>query len=60
MKKIKRGFYSVEVIPLYSDLTQVPENEITIKHMKILEEMINQQPEFWLWSHRRWKHQPNK
>ncbi len=58
MKKIKRGFYSVEVIPLYNDLKQVPENEITIRHMKILEEMINEKPEYWLWSHRRWKHKP--
>ena len=58
MKKINRGYYEVEVILLYEDLTQVTENEITIKHMGILEQMINEQPEHWLWSHRRWKHQP--
>ncbi|MCF8372284.1 MAG: lysophospholipid acyltransferase family protein [Bacteroidales bacterium] len=58
MKKIKRGRYEVEIIPLFEELISVEENEITISHMKILEEMIREQPEHWLWSHRRWKHQP--
>lgn len=58
MKKIKRGKYEVEIIPLFEDLKTVEENEITLRHTAILEEMIREQPEYWLWSHRRWKHQP--
>lgn len=30
--------------------------EITKKHTQMLESDIVKQPEFWLWSHRRWKH----
>jgi KDO2-lipid IV(A) lauroyltransferase len=29
--------------------------EITEKHTKLLEKSINKHPEFWLWSHNRWK-----
>ncbi|MEA3444188.1 MAG: lysophospholipid acyltransferase family protein [Bacteroidota bacterium] len=60
MQKIKRGYYEVEAITLFDDLKNVSENEITIRHMAILEEMIKEQPEHWLWSHKRWKHQPDK
>jgi KDO2-lipid IV(A) lauroyltransferase len=30
--------------------------EITEKHTQILEQDIIKKPEFWLWSHKRWKH----
>jgi KDO2-lipid IV(A) lauroyltransferase len=58
MKKIRRGRYEVEFIPLFEDLLSVEENEITISHTAILEKIIRETPEYWLWSHRRWKHQP--
>jgi KDO2-lipid IV(A) lauroyltransferase len=29
--------------------------EITVRFMKMLEEVINEHPEYYLWSHRRWK-----
>jgi KDO2-lipid IV(A) lauroyltransferase len=29
---------------------------ITEESSRILEEQIRSQPEFWLWSHKRWKH----
>ncbi len=34
------------------------EEEITNRYVRFLEENIASQPEIWLWSHRRWKHQP--
>jgi len=30
--------------------------QITEKYMHLLEEKIKKNPEFWLWSHNRWKH----
>ena len=55
IRKEKRGYYSVEVI-LVSDspLTEKP-TALTEKHVKILEEQIIEAPEYWLWTHRRWK-----
>jgi KDO2-lipid IV(A) lauroyltransferase len=29
--------------------------EITEKHVRLLEKTIIQKPQFWLWSHNRWK-----
>jgi KDO2-lipid IV(A) lauroyltransferase len=55
-KKIKRGVYEVE----FSLVTETPQKTndeyITDKYASILEEIIKKKPEFWLWSHKRWKH----
>jgi len=34
---------------------QEPENEITKQFFKMLEQTIRRQPEFYLWTHNRWK-----
>ena len=53
--KLKRGIYTAEL----SVLTDTPHNtkdgEITELHTSTLEKQINTQPEFWLWTHKRWK-----
>ena len=59
-KKVKGGQYEVE-FSLVTETPQVTNNEfITDKYASILEEIIKKKPEFWLWSHKRWKHnKPN-
>ncbi len=56
MKKKKRGHYKLE----FHDCCLDPRNEapyaITEKHVRMLERFIMEQPEYWLWSHRRWKY----
>ena len=32
--------------------------ELTKRHVKILEDVIRQDPEQWTWMHKRWKHSP--
>jgi KDO2-lipid IV(A) lauroyltransferase len=54
--RTKRGYYTIEIVKLFEDVTNVPEHEITEAHVRELEALISQQPEYWLWSHRRWKH----
>jgi len=55
-KKVKRGVYEVE-FSLVTETPQQTDNEfITDKYSSILEEIIKKKPEFWLWSHKRWKH----
>jgi Kdo2-lipid IVA lauroyltransferase/acyltransferase len=55
IEKIKRGFYEFEL----TVLTDIPKDtlhgEISEMHTRHLETIIRQKPEFWLWTHRRWK-----
>jgi KDO2-lipid IV(A) lauroyltransferase len=53
--KVKRGFFEVELVPFKEELLQTTYGEITQWHSHLLEKTIKNQPEFWLWSHKRWK-----
>lgn len=55
MKVVSKGYYEVEIVPITDDASQTKEYEITDRHVKLLEADIIEHPEFWLWSHRRWK-----
>jgi Kdo2-lipid IVA lauroyltransferase/acyltransferase len=55
MKKIRRGYYEFEFVPLFDNASETNGNEITVAHVKELEKLITDQPQYWLWSHRRWK-----
>jgi KDO2-lipid IV(A) lauroyltransferase len=56
IQRIKRGFYEVTYIPLIENSQQSQKGQITSIYMGTLEKIIKQNPKFWLWSHRRWKH----
>lgn len=56
IQKVRRGYYEVEFTKLFDDASQTNEFEVTKTHVKFLEEIIRNRPEFWLWSHKRWKH----
>ncbi|MCC8089468.1 MAG: lysophospholipid acyltransferase family protein [Rikenellaceae bacterium] len=60
VKKIRRGYYSCEFIPLYNGTENLEEFELTQRYAIMLENMIRTAPELWLWSHKRWKHQPRE
>lgn len=55
MNKVKRGHYEMEL----SLITDTPKSqnwgEITEQHTRLLEKAIIEKPEFWIWSHKRWK-----
>jgi Kdo2-lipid IVA lauroyltransferase/acyltransferase len=53
---VRKGYYEIEFVKLFENVTNVPENEITEAHVRILEQIIKERPEYWLWTHRRWKH----
>jgi KDO2-lipid IV(A) lauroyltransferase len=55
---VKRGYYEVECVPLCLHPNQSSQHEITELHTRLLEKLIREKPEYWLWSHKRWKHQP--
>jgi KDO2-lipid IV(A) lauroyltransferase len=54
-QKIKRGCYKLKFIMLVEDPLKTAPGEITRIYMNTLEKIIQDKPEFYLWSHRRWK-----
>lgn len=57
VKVVKRGYYTCEFVPLIDEPKSTSDNEITEAHVKHLEKMIYAQPQYWIWSHKRWKYQ---
>lgn len=60
VKKIKRGHYQATFEILSTDAKNVPNYEITDLFLKKVEEQIHEAPEFYLWTHKRWKHKKEK
>jgi Kdo2-lipid IVA lauroyltransferase/acyltransferase len=56
VQKVKRGYYNLDIELLFDHTAGLPENLITETHVRRLEEIIKEKPEYWIWSHRRWKH----
>jgi KDO2-lipid IV(A) lauroyltransferase len=56
IQNIKRGYYNLNIELLFDHTEGLPEYLITETHVRRLEEIIIEKPEYWLWSHRRWKH----
>jgi KDO2-lipid IV(A) lauroyltransferase len=54
--KVKRGYYTTTIEVLFENPEGLPDHAITDKHVKCLEKMITEKPEYWIWSHRRWKY----
>ncbi|WP_269222768.1 lysophospholipid acyltransferase family protein [Flavobacterium sp. IMCC34518] len=55
-KKVKRGFYQATIEVLTENANLVPNYEITDQFLKLVEKQIIEAPEFYLWTHKRWKH----
>ena len=56
LQKVKRGKYLVKFKLLFEDTAKCKEHEITDTYIHFLESIIKEKPEYWLWSHKRWKH----
>ena len=56
VNKVKRGYYNVQFEKIFDDTSDLADFVITEKVIKILEDTIISKPEYWLWSHKRWKH----
>lgn len=60
VKKVKRGFYEAEFEILSENAGETPNFEITDLYLRKVEQQIIEAPEFYLWTHRRWKHRGKK
>ncbi len=59
ISRIKRGYYHCEFVAVSLNPTETLGSEITTKYMQLLEKSIKKNPEYWLWSHNRWKYKRN-
>jgi KDO2-lipid IV(A) lauroyltransferase len=55
LRKVKRGHFTLEFTVLHDDPANAEEGLITELHTRKLEEVILEDPQYWLWSHKRWK-----
>jgi KDO2-lipid IV(A) lauroyltransferase len=53
--KKKRGYYEAHYEIATEDPKSLAESELTGMYVAYLERVVRQNPEMWLWSHRRWK-----
>ena len=55
MTRPKRGYYTCTYHLITREPAKLPEHEITRRFFQLLEQTIEKRPEFYLWSHNRWK-----
>ena len=56
VKRIKRGFYETTFKTIAINPKEFKDYEITDIFTKLVEEQIYEAPEYYLWTHKRWKH----
>ena len=57
-RKVKRGYYEMELINISEDSNKKEWGEITESHVRMLEKEIIKSPQYWLWSHSRFSGAP--
>ena len=60
MTRTGRGRYEVSFEVVVDEPKATADGEIMEKYVRCVERFINANPDNWLWSHRRWKHQRPK
>jgi KDO2-lipid IV(A) lauroyltransferase len=60
VKKLSRGHYEATFMSIADNPTDYPNFDITEKYLKEVEKQILAAPEYYLWTHKRWKHRIEK
>lgn len=55
ISKVRRGYYEIKLELIESNPRDTEYGTITEKHVRLLEKQICEKPEFYLWTHKRWK-----
>ncbi len=55
LDKTSRGHYTMKLELICESPKDLPYGAITEQHNTLLEKQLRVRPEFWLWSHKRWK-----
>lgn len=56
VNKVKRGYYEAQIITLTENPKGFPDYQLTDMFLHEVEEQIYKTPEYYLWTHKRWKH----
>lgn len=57
IQKLRRGHYHIDLQLVSKDASQMGEG-IMPAYAAFMERQLRAQPENWMWTHKRWKHQP--
>ncbi len=55
-KRVRRGYYEATFEVLSDDIKSIPDFQLSENFMRKVEQQIYEAPEFYLWTHKRWKH----
>ena len=55
VRRIRRGYYEVEMQPLWDGRESAPPNAVTERYARACEIDVLERPADWLWSYRRWR-----
>lgn len=56
VKRVKRGYYEAEFIQLHDNPKSLPDFKLTDIYYQMLEKCIIENPELYLWTHKRFRH----
>lgn len=56
IRKVGKGYYEAEFVHMHDDPKSVPDFELTRIYYEMLEQVIREKPEMYLWTHNRFKH----
>ncbi len=56
IRKVKRGHYAADVKLITKNPNDFPNYQITDKFLSLVEDQINAEPAYYLWTHKRWKY----
>jgi KDO2-lipid IV(A) lauroyltransferase len=56
IKKLKRGHYNIVMETIAEAPYEKGDMRVIDQYARMVEEQMREQPAYWLWSHRRWKH----
>ncbi|MEL0456547.1 lysophospholipid acyltransferase family protein [Flavobacteriaceae bacterium SZ-1-7] len=57
VNKVKRGYYEAEFMTLTEEPKKYKDYEVTDIFLREVEKQIYEAPEYYFWTHKRWKHQ---
>ncbi|MGC4040110.1 MAG: lysophospholipid acyltransferase family protein [Flavobacterium sp.] len=56
VKKLKRGYYQATFEEMFDNPKEIPDYQISDEFLRRVEKQIYEAPEYYLWTHKRWKH----
>ncbi len=55
LSRPQRGYYKMKIIKITENARKEKDFDVSRKYFELLEQNICEAPQYWLWSHRRWK-----